>query len=172
MEIGNLSKELNDDYFVYSDFPDPEEVRQYSEKFNKEALKPMVEWIRKRMATPDKIVQYEEVINELEKFSPRYCCEMFFCKNVLLPALKKFGVLRSLPPSLIVVLNTLHLVHSEGTRLVSVDRDGADVIFMAEFDSWVGGKIVTDTCKYRLHNYLSPEKYELTVLEITPGKAK
>ncbi|MDR0715236.1 MAG: hypothetical protein LBF25_00400 [Puniceicoccales bacterium] len=171
MEINDFSEELNNDHFMYSDFPDPEEVRQYSEKFNKEALKPMLDWVQKKTATPDKIVQYEEVINELEKFSPKYCCEMVFCKNVLLHELEKAGVLPSLPPSLIVVLNTLHLVHSEGTRLVSVDKNGADVIFKAEFDSWVGGKIVTDTCKYRLHNYLFPEKYELTVLEITPGKA-
>jgi hypothetical protein len=86
---------------------------------------------------------------------------MVFCKNVLLPKLK--DKLSNLPESLIVVLNTLHLVHPEGTRLVSIEKQGTDLSFIAEFDSTVDEEIVTDACKYKLHNYLLPDKTELEV---------
>jgi hypothetical protein len=110
------------------------------------------------------MVQYREVLDELGKFSPKYRCEISFCRNVLLPELAKNDTLPELPESLIVVLYTLHLVHSEGTRLISVKKDSNNLSFEAEFDSRISGKIVTDACKYELHDYLSPAKCRLSVV--------
>jgi hypothetical protein len=109
------------------------------------------------------MVQYREVLDELDKFSPKYCCEIICCRNRLLPELAKNGTLPKLPESLVVVLHTLHLVHSEGTRLVSVKKESNNLVFEAEFDSRIGGKTVTDACKYELCNYLSPEKCRISV---------
>ncbi|MDR1255626.1 MAG: hypothetical protein LBJ94_01715 [Puniceicoccales bacterium] len=157
-----LAGEFKEDMSMYyTEFPDPAEVRKYSEEYNGKALKPMLTWVNKRVKDKEKMVQYAEVIAELEKFSPKYCCEMVFAKNVLLPELK--DELPELPESLVVVLNTLHLVHQEGTQLVSVEKNGPNLSFTAEFKSWVDGKIVTDACSYKLRNYLSPEKTELEV---------
>jgi hypothetical protein len=91
---------------------------------------------------------------------------------VLLPELRKNNLLQSVPESLIVVLNTLHLVHPEGTRLIGVEKQSDDLIFEAEFDSRIDGKIVTDACEYKLHNYLSPERYSLDILKIKSSSTK
>jgi hypothetical protein len=42
---------------------------------------------------------------------------------------------------------------------------GSDLEFTAEFDSNIGGKILTDACKYRLHDFLSTEEVKLEVID-------
>lgn len=170
MEVNNFDREAIDNYYSYSssDFVDPSEMRQCIEKYNADALSPMLAWIQKRKASKGP-VQYREVLNELDKFSPKYCCEIVFCRNKLLPELAKNGTLPELPESLVAVLYTLHLVHSEGTRLVSVEKESNNLVFEAEFDSRIGGKIITDTCKYELRNYLSPAECRLSVVGAGSG---
>jgi hypothetical protein len=153
-----------------ADFPDPDDVSRLSEQYNKNALEPMLAWIQKRTKSSDEMVQYEEVIRELDKFSPKYCCEMVFCRNVLLPALEKNGTLGSVPISLVAILYTLDLVHSVGTRLVDIKRESNDLLLGAEFDSLIDDKIVSDTCDYRLVNYLSPARCSRSVIGIRPSK--
>jgi hypothetical protein len=154
-----ISPDEDDMHMYQTDFPDPEEVREYQQGYNGRALAPLREWIAKRVADSDKIVQYDEVIVELDKFSPKYCCDIDFCRGTLLPNLE--GELPNLPASLIAVLYTLHLVHSDGTRLISAEKDGKDILFEAEFDSRIDGKIVSNACKYILINYLSPMECDL-----------
>lgn len=167
MKVNNFEKEAAGDYYTYSasDFVDPSEMRQCIAKYNADALNPMLAWIQERRAS-NGMVQYQEVLDELDKFSPKYCCEIVFCRNTLLPELAKNGTLPKLPESLVAVLYTLHIVHSEGTRLVSVKKESNNLVFEAEFDSRIGGKIVTDACKYELRNYLSPAECRLFVVEV------
>jgi hypothetical protein len=162
MEIDNFEDKVAKEYCVHSDLVDPSEVKQLSERYNISALGPMLAWVQKRKASSE-MVQYREVIDELNKFSPKYCCEMVFSRNILLPELEKNGTLPDLPESMVAVLYTLHLVHSEGTRLIDVKMESNDLIFEAEFDSRIGGKIVTDACKYKLCHYLSPAECRLSV---------
>ncbi|MDR2776616.1 MAG: hypothetical protein LBB17_01030 [Puniceicoccales bacterium] len=146
---------------------DPREIEDYGKKYNGRALGPMLQWIEGLVKGP-KVVQYEEVTKKLESFSPKYNCEIGFCHDVLLPALEKSGQLPRVPESLIVVLNTLHLIHPEGTRLLSVDREGTNLLFVAEFKSTVGGKIVPHAYSYRLHDYLSSERVRLEPVAPVP----
>ncbi|MDR1173671.1 MAG: hypothetical protein LBK24_02665 [Puniceicoccales bacterium] len=139
---------------------DPSEIEDYGKEYNDRALKPMLQWVEGLVQNP-KVVQYEEVTEKLESFSPRYNCEVGFCHDVLLPALEKLGQLPKVPESLIIVLNALHLMHPEGTRLVSVNKEGANLFFVDEFKSTVGGEIVPHAYSYRLHNYLSSETVRL-----------
>ncbi|MDR0693549.1 MAG: hypothetical protein LBF49_03210 [Puniceicoccales bacterium] len=142
---------------------DPEEIEAYGEEYNGRALAPMLEWIEGFVKNP-RVVQYDEVTEKLESFSPKYNCEIGFCHDVLLPALEESGQLPKVPESLIVVLNTLHLIHPEGTRLVSVNKEGANLLFIDEFKSTVGEKIVPHAYSYRLRNYLSSKTVRLEPL--------
>ncbi|MDR1528527.1 MAG: hypothetical protein LBS22_03010 [Puniceicoccales bacterium] len=146
---------------------DPREIRSYGEQYNSRALKPMLQWIEGFVEDP-RVVQYEEVTEKLDSFSPRYNCEVGFCHDVLLPALEKSGQLSKVPESLVIVLNTLHLIHPEGTRLLSVDKERADLLFVAEFKSTVEGKIVPHAYSYRLHNYLSSKAARLEAIAPVP----
>jgi hypothetical protein len=147
---------------------DPSEVEDCGKQYNGRALGPMLQWIEGFVKNP-KIVQYEEVTEKLESFSPKYNCEIGFCHDVLLPALEKSGQLPKVPESLIVVLNTLHLIHPEGTRLISVDKEGADLLFVAEFKSTVGDKIVPHAYSYRLRDYLSSKRVRLEPIAPVPS---
>ncbi|MDR2432419.1 MAG: hypothetical protein LBD34_01575 [Puniceicoccales bacterium] len=142
---------------------DPEEIETYEREYSNRALEPMLQWVEGFMKKP-RVVQYEEVTEKLESFSPKYNCEIGFCHDVLLPALEKSGQLPKVPESLIVVLNTLHLIHPEGTRLVSVDKEKENLLFVAEFKSTVAGEIVPHAYSYRLRNYLSSKTVRLEPL--------
>jgi hypothetical protein len=67
---------------------------------------------------------------------------------VFLPAVKLQAQISDLPESLIVILNTLHLVKGPETRLVEVVRDGPNLLFAVA--NGTGGK---DVCTYRLKSY-------------------
>ncbi|MDR0742695.1 MAG: hypothetical protein LBE98_04510 [Puniceicoccales bacterium] len=159
--------EFNEMYGRGLDWTDPSKIQDYGEKYNGRALEPMLKWIEGFVKNP-RVVQYEEVTKKLESFSPKYNCEIDFCHGVLLPALEESGQLSKVPESLIVVLNTLHLIHPEGTRLLSVEKEGADLLFVAEFKSTVGGKVVPHAYSYRLHDYLSSETVRLESIAPVP----
>ncbi|MDR2629015.1 MAG: hypothetical protein LBC30_03450, partial [Puniceicoccales bacterium] len=74
------------------DWIDPEEIEAYGEEYNSRTLEPMLQWIEGFVKEP-RVVQYEEVTEKLESFSPKYNCEIGFCHDVLLPALEKSGQL-------------------------------------------------------------------------------
>jgi hypothetical protein len=142
------------------EWTDSSEIEAYGKEYSGRALEPMLKWIEGFVKNP-RVVQYDEVTEKLESFSTKYNCEIGFCHDVLLPALEKSGQLPKVPASLIVVLNTLHLIHPEGTRLVSVDKEGANLLFIAEFKSTVSGEIVPHAYSYRLRNYLSSKTVRL-----------
>ncbi|MDR2737578.1 MAG: hypothetical protein LBB18_01390 [Puniceicoccales bacterium] len=149
---------------------DPMEAMRYTKEYSVRAFAPMLAWVRERAENGDReqIIQYDEVMDELEKFSPKYNSEISLCVLDLLPELQRTGELPKLPESLVVVLYTLHLIHREGTRLLEVKKLDSVLEFTAEFDSYIDGKTVTSACKYRLQNYLSPKDMELEVVEHWP----
>ncbi|MDR1890639.1 MAG: hypothetical protein LBQ23_00430 [Puniceicoccales bacterium] len=159
--------ELHEMFAYGLDEPDPSEVEAVSKEYNSRALAPMLKWAEGFIQNP-RVVQYEEVIEKLKGFSPKYNCEIGFCHDVLLPALEKSGQLPKVPVSLIIVLNTLHLVHFEGTRLVSVEKEGPNLFFVDEFKSTVDGKVVPHAYSYRLHNYLSSKDVQLEAIKPVP----
>ncbi|MDR2779090.1 MAG: hypothetical protein LBB16_02270 [Puniceicoccales bacterium] len=154
------SAELDRIYGRGLDWVDPSVIEKCHKEYYERALGSMLQWVEGFVKNP-RIVQYEEVTEKLESFSPQYNCEIGFCHDVLLPALEKSGQLSKIPESLVVVLNTLHLIHPEGTRLVSVSKEKADLLFVAEFKSTVGDKIVPHAYSYRLRNYLSSKAVKL-----------
>jgi hypothetical protein len=133
-------------------------IENYSKKYNDRAIVPMLKWIEGLIEKP-RVVQYKEVIKNLEKFSPKYGCENDFCVDLLLPELERSGKLSQLPESLIIVLHTLYLMHAGGTWLTSVEKEDQDLLFVAEFK--VEDDPVPFAYKYRLRNYLSLEDVAL-----------
>ncbi|MDR1413710.1 MAG: hypothetical protein LBI56_02100 [Puniceicoccales bacterium] len=163
-KIALEEKELELYSRLHIPFVDPKERAKYSEEYNSRALAPMLAWVKKRARNSKSLVQYQEVFDELKKFSPKYFCDLVFAKNVLL--LKIANSLPNLPKSLPVVLNTLHLMRPEGMSLVKVEEQASDLLFTVEFDFKNNGRIVTNSCFYKLHNYLHPTSTALEPLEI------
>jgi hypothetical protein len=123
----------------------------YADKYNARALEPMLEWIQSTVrSNRNRFFKYQEVIDQLNLYSPRHGCAIIFARLVLLPAVKLHAQISDLPESLIVILNTLHLVRGPETRLVEVAKDGPNLRFAVA--NGTGGK---DVCKYRLKSYLN-----------------
>jgi hypothetical protein len=129
----------------------------YADKYNARALEPMLKWIQSKvLSNRQHFFQYDEVIEQLNAYSPRHGCGVIFARLVLLPAIKLHGKLSDVPESLIVVLSSLHLVRDADTRLVDVTRDGRHVIFVV-----ANGAGATS---YRLRNYLNLDQIGLEAL--------
>jgi hypothetical protein len=121
----------------------------YADKYNARALEPMLVWIQSTvLSNRNRFFKYQEVIDQLNLYSPRHGCAIIFARMVLLPAVKLHAQISDLPESLIVILNTLHLVRGPETQLVEVSRDGPHLRFAV-----ADGTGAKDVCKYRLKNY-------------------
>jgi hypothetical protein len=134
-----------------------DDSKVYADKYNARALEPTLKWIQSKVVSNRQYsFQYDEVIDQLNLYSPRHGCAVIFARLVLLPAIKLHGQLSDVPESLIVVLNTLHLVRDADTHLVDLRRDGPHVLFV------VAG--ATGVASYRLKNYLNLEQMWLEAL--------
>jgi hypothetical protein len=132
--------------------------RSHAKKYSDGAISPVLKWVEGFVENP-RFVQYAEVAKKLGKLSPKYCDELTLCTKALFSALERSGKLSKLPESLIIVLNTLHLMHSGGTWLTSVEKEDQDLVFVAEFKDEDNDTPFAH--KYRLRNYLSSEDVEL-----------
>jgi hypothetical protein len=129
----------------------------YADKYNARALEPMLKWIQSKVVSNRQhFFQYDEVIEQLNLYSPRHGCAVVFARLVLLPAIKLHGQLSDVPESLVVVLSTLHLVRDIDTRLVDVKREGPHVVFVVADGAGV--------ISYRLRNYLNLDQIGLEAL--------
>ncbi|MDR0679651.1 MAG: hypothetical protein LBF42_01265 [Puniceicoccales bacterium] len=131
--------------------------RSHAKKYSDGAIVPVLKWVEGFVKNP-RFVQYAEVTKKLGKLSPKYCSELTLCTKALFSELERSGKLSQVPESLIIVLNTLHLMHPGGTWLTSVEKEGQDLVFVAEFKDYEGDPFAH---KYRLRNYLSAEDVEL-----------
>ncbi|MDR1890581.1 MAG: hypothetical protein LBQ23_00140 [Puniceicoccales bacterium] len=130
----------------------------HAKKYSDGAIVPVLKWVEGFVENP-RFVQYAEVAKKLRKLSPKYCSELTLCTKALFSELERSGKLSRLPESLIIVLNTLHLMHSGGTWLTSVEKEDQDLVFVAEFKDEDEGAPFAH--RYRLRNYLSSENVEL-----------
>jgi hypothetical protein len=142
---------------------EPEDVEDYASAYVARALRPMLEWIEQSVSVSDHFFQYHEVISELNKYSPKHGCALVFVRLILLPTLASFRSLEELPESLVVVLNTLHLVTSDMISLVFVMRRGADLVFRVQNEDAPEGNRTIQT--YALLNYANPKETWLVPVE-------
>jgi hypothetical protein len=142
---------------------EPEDVENYATAYVARALRPMLEWIERSASVSDHFFQYHEVISELNKYAPKHGCALVFVRLILLPTLASFRSLSEFPESLIVILNTLHLVTSEMISLVYVMSRGPDLVFRIQNEDGQDGRHVTQT--YALLNYLNPKGTWLVPVE-------
>jgi hypothetical protein len=143
----------------------PENIEQYAEDYDARALWPVLSWISGMARDPHHVFQYQEVLQELNKYSPRYGCALIFARFVLLPKLATFKPITDLPESLVVVLNTLHLVCTSHVTLLEVHyQSGPHLRFTVECESWSNGQSVKYLRTYLLQNYEDPDWTGLTLL--------
>jgi hypothetical protein len=130
--------------------------RQANEEYDKRALPPMLKWVKRRCQNRDRIVQYRELGAELQKYNPRYRSHIRFCKKVLLPALTT--EMEDLPPSLIAVLCSIHLVRTIHSIITEIFVDGANMEFTAESYTILHGEIVTHYQYFVFYNFRSQNR--------------